>query len=178
MIREGLENSERRQHLAEAGDVGDIGRQHRRARGQNRIAAEHRRQSADSDDITHDARRGLQQADNVLVEVTLRNAALWIAGYDVAWRLRAPADQSSQSHNNNNRDPPIHDFPPSVQSCHRDRGRRSDEIRGSAPIHAAPSSALTSRAPSTIAFILPKAASRGRYLRPQSGATMMSSALR
>ena len=42
----------------------------------------------------------------------------------------------------------------------------------------APSSARTMRAPSTIAFVLPKAASRGRYLRPQSGATMMSSGLR
>jgi hypothetical protein len=31
-------------------------------------------------------------------------------------------------------------------------------------------------APSTIACILPKATSRGRYFRPQSGATMMSSA--
>jgi hypothetical protein len=38
-------------------------------------------------------------------------------------------------------------------------------------------SALTSRAPSTIARILPNATSRGRYFIPQSGATTMRSGL-
>src|SRR5205823_8736030 len=35
----------------------------------------------------------------------------------------------------------------------------------------------TRRAPSTIAFILPNATSRGRYFKPQSGATTIRSAL-
>jgi hypothetical protein len=46
--------------------------------------------------------------------------------------------------------------------CDRPRGRR-----GGHP----PSSARTIFAPATIALILPKATSRGRYLSPQSGAT-------
>src|SRR6185436_7141440 len=40
-----------------------------------------------------------------------------------------------------------------------------------------PTSCLTIRAPSTIAFILASATSCGRYFKPQSGATMIRSAL-
>jgi hypothetical protein len=51
------------------------------------------------------------------------------------------------------------------------------EISGAEPSEGyAPSSRRTMAAPSTIAFILPKAESRGRYLSPQSGATTMRSA--
>ncbi len=44
--------------------------------------------------------------------------------------------------------------------------------------YVAPCSARTIHTPSTIVFTLPNAESRGRYLSSQSGATMMSSALR
>src|SRR5690606_15785768 len=53
------------------------------------------------------------------------------------------------------------------------RARQAAGVRGP-EAHA--SSSRTMRAPSTIAFILPNATSRGRYLSPQSGATMIFSA--
>src|SRR5690606_6407349 len=52
--------------------------------------------------------------------------------------------------------------------------RQAAGVRGAETAHA--SSARTIAAPSAIAFILPKATSRGRYLSPQSGATMIFSA--
>ena len=45
-----------------------------------------------------------------------------------------------------------------------------------APTYAPVISRRTIAAPSTIAFILPKATVRGKYLRPQSGATIIRSA--
>src|SRR5271170_6332673 len=61
---------------------------------------------------------------------------------------------------------------PQVTHC-----KNATRPRRDADFHR-PTSARTIFAPSTIAFILPNADSRGRYFRPQSGATMMSSALR
>src|SRR5690606_15333380 len=51
--------------------------------------------------------------------------------------------------------------------------RKAPGVRGP-EVHA--NSARTIAAPSAIAFILPNATSRGRYLSPQSGATMIRSA--
>src|SRR5690606_13502539 len=52
--------------------------------------------------------------------------------------------------------------------------RQAPRVGGTEAAHA--SSARTIAAPSAIAFILPNATSRGRYLSPQSGATMIFSA--
>ena len=63
-------------------------------------------------------------------------------------------------------------------TCRDDKPRSDAGIEGELIQAALPAStsARTIAAPSTIAFILPKATSRGRYFMPQSGATTIFSA--